>query len=61
MQDLTMIPPGLTSRTLEQRQTDRRQAVSLRPEHVWSIRTKLQTAGRTRDLGMFNLVIDSKL
>jgi len=33
----------------------------LRPKHVWSIRTKLQTAGRTRDLAIFNLAIDSKL
>ena len=33
----------------------------LRPKHVWSIRTKLQVAGRTRDLAMFNLAIDSKL
>ena len=29
--------------------------------HVWSIRTKLQVEGRTRDLAMFNLAIDSKL
>ena len=34
---------------------------SLRPKHVWSIRTKLQIQGRTRDLAMFNLAIDSKL
>jgi integrase len=33
----------------------------LRPKHVWSIRAKLQMAGRTRDLAMFNLAIDSKL
>lgn len=33
----------------------------LRPKHVWSIRTKLQMQGRTRDLAMFNLAIDSKL
>jgi integrase len=33
----------------------------LRPKHVWSIRTKLQIEGRTRDLTMFNLAIDSKL
>src|SRR5438874_13283010 len=33
----------------------------LRPKHVWSIRTKLQVAGRTRDLAMFNLAVDSKL
>src|SRR5260370_21357729 len=34
---------------------------SLRPKHVWSIRTKLQIAVRTRDLAMFNLAIDTKL
>ena len=33
----------------------------LRPKHVWSIRTKLQVEGRTRDLAKFNLAIDSKL
>ena len=33
----------------------------LRPGHVWSIRAKLQFEYRTRDLAMFNLVIDSKL
>ena len=33
----------------------------LRPSHVWSIRTKLQLEGRTRDLALFNVVIDSKL
>jgi len=33
----------------------------LRPKHVWSIRSKLQADGRTRDLAMFNLAIDSKL
>jgi integrase len=33
----------------------------LRTKHVWSIRTKLQIEGRTRDLAMFNLAIDSKL
>ena len=33
----------------------------LRPKHVWSIRTKLQALGRTRDLAIFKLVIDSKL
>jgi hypothetical protein len=36
-------------------------ALTLRPKHVWSIRTKLQISGRTRDLAMFNLAIDSKL
>jgi integrase len=34
--------------------------LSLRPKHVWSIRTRLQVEGRTRDLAMFNLAIDSK-
>jgi integrase len=33
----------------------------LRPKHVLSIRTKLQIEGRSRDLAMFNLAIDSKL
>src|SRR5437899_5453825 len=33
----------------------------LRSKHVWSIRTRLQMEGRTRDLAMFNLAIDSKL
>jgi len=33
----------------------------LRPKHVWSIRTRLQIEGRTQDLAMFNLAIDSKL
>src|SRR5262244_304837 len=33
----------------------------LRPKHVWSIRTRLMVEGRTRNLAMFNLAIDSKL
>jgi hypothetical protein len=33
----------------------------LRLKHVWSIRTKLQIEGRSRDLAMFNSAIDSKL
>ncbi|MEO1649655.1 MAG: integrase, partial [Pseudomonadota bacterium] len=33
----------------------------LQPSHVWSIRTKLQMEGKTRDLALFNLAIDSKL
>ena len=33
----------------------------LRPRHVWSIRTRLMVEGRTRDLAMFDLAIDSKL
>jgi hypothetical protein len=28
---------------------------------VWSIRSKLQAEGRTRDLALFDLAIDSKL
>jgi integrase len=34
---------------------------ALQPRHVWAIRTRLQLAGRTRDLALFNLAIDSKL
>jgi len=33
----------------------------LRPKHVWSIRTRLHALGRTRDLAIFDLAIDSKL
>src|SRR3979411_1707755 len=33
----------------------------LRQKHGWAIRTKLQIEGRSRDLAMFNLAIDSKL
>ena len=33
----------------------------LRPKHIWSIRTKLQITGRTRNLAMFDLAIDGKL
>jgi integrase len=33
----------------------------LRPKHIWSIRTRLQVEGRTRDLALFNVAIDSKL
>ena len=33
----------------------------LQPRHVWAIRTRLQLAGRIRDLALFNLAIDSKL
>ena len=31
----------------------------LQPKHVWAIRTRLQIAGRTRDLALFDLAIDS--
>jgi len=33
----------------------------LQLKHVWAIRTRLQIAGRKRDLALFNLAIDSKL
>jgi integrase len=33
----------------------------LRPKQVWAIRTRLMIEGRTRDLAIFNLAIDSKL
>ena len=33
----------------------------LQPKHVWAIRTRLQIAGRKRDLALFNMAIDSKL
>ena len=33
----------------------------LRSKHVWSIRSKLQAEGRTRDLALFDLAIGSKL
>lgn len=33
----------------------------LKPQDVWAIRVRLQLEGRTRDLALFNLAIDSKL
>jgi integrase len=33
----------------------------LQPKHVWAIRTRLQLAGRTRDLALFNPAIDRKV
>jgi integrase len=33
----------------------------LQPRHVWAIRTRLQLAGRIRDLTLFNVAVDSKL
>jgi len=33
----------------------------LQPKHVWAIRTRLQLAGRVRDLALFSLAVDSKL
>lgn len=33
----------------------------LKPKEIWSLRIRLQLAGMTRDLAMFNLALDSKL
>ena len=48
------------TRALEQREVYRRQAAPSAKARR-SIRSKLQAVGRTRDLAMFNLAIDSKL
>lgn len=37
------------------------QKLPLQPKHVWAIRTRLQLAGKNRDLALFNVGIDSKL
>ena len=37
------------------------QKAPLKPREIWAIRTRLQLAGKTRDLALFNLAIDSKL
>ena len=37
------------------------QKLPLKRSEVWAIRVRLQIAGQTRDLAMFNLAIDSKL
>ena len=33
----------------------------LRPKQVWAIRARLELAGNSRDLALFNVAIDSKL
>jgi len=33
----------------------------LLPRHVWSIRVRLEMAGNSRDLALFNMAVDSKL
>ncbi len=33
----------------------------LLPKHVWAIRVRLELAGATRDLALFNMAVDSKL
>ena len=37
------------------------QKLPLKLHEVWAIRVRLELAGRTRDLALFNLAIDSKL
>jgi integrase len=34
---------------------------ALRPKEIWAIRTRLEIAGKLRDIAMFNLALDSKL
>jgi integrase len=33
----------------------------LKPKHIWGIRQQLRTAGKVRDLALFNCALDSKL
>src|SRR5262245_25464470 len=61
MQDHESLGPTLPGRTPWNKGKLTGAKPPLRPKHVWSIRTKLQVEGRTRDLAMFNLAIDSKL
>lgn len=35
--------------------------LALKPVHVWGIRVRLQVAGKSRDLALFDLALDSKL
>ena len=37
------------------------QKPSLKLREIWAVRTRLQLAGRTREIALFNLAIDSKL
>ena len=37
------------------------QKLPLKQEHIWAIRTRLEMAGKIRDLALFNLALDSKL
>src|SRR3954447_21024143 len=37
------------------------QKLPLKPKEIWSLRIRLQLAGKARDLALFNLAIDSKL
>jgi integrase len=54
-----MIVPQLTHSRRTGRPTG--QKPPLQPKEVWAIRVRLQIAGRSRDLALFNLAIDSKL
>src|SRR6202521_36794 len=61
MQDLTEAAPQVPRRDPWNKGKLTGAKPPLRPKHVWSIRTKLQVEGRTRDVAMFNVAIDSKL
>ena len=37
------------------------QKLPLKLKEIWAIRVRLQLAGKTRDLALFNIAIDSKL
>ena len=56
---LPMIVPQLTHSRRTGKPTG--QKPPLQPKEVWAIRVRLQIAGRSRDLALFNLAIDSKL
>src|SRR5438105_4593919 len=58
MQDHETAAPTAPKRTLWNKGKLTGAKPPLRPKHVWSIRTRLQIDGRTRDLAMFNLAID---
>jgi integrase len=58
-------PESTHDQTPRQRPWNKGKLIGAKPplllKHVWSIRSKLRVDGRTRDLAMFNLAIDSKL
>ncbi len=58
-------PIEITNKPIQRRPWNKDKLIGpkppLQPRHVWAIRTRLQLAGRTRDLALFNLAIDSKL
>ncbi len=61
MQDnVTLVPPA-PKRSAWNKGKLTGAKLPLRPKHVWSIRTRLQVEGKTRDLALFNLAIDGKL